>query len=144
MMPPAVAEAAYATPPPVTRHRMISGESGMGTAQRTGGLRPGRAATFAISIGIISGMKTTIDAAGRLVIPKALRRQAGIEPGMPLDVRVKDGHIEIEPSMAHIELERRGRFLVAVSDMEAPPLTNDQVEDIRETLRQERARDGQT
>jgi AbrB family looped-hinge helix DNA binding protein len=95
------------------------------------------------NVGILSGMKTTIDSAGRLVIPKALRRQAGIEPGMPLDVRVKDGHIEIEPSMAHIELERRGRFLVAVPDMEAPPLTNDEVEDIRETLRQERARDNQ-
>jgi AbrB family looped-hinge helix DNA binding protein len=42
-------------------------------------------------------MKTTVDAAGRLVIPKEVRRQAGIEPGMTLDVRWKDGKSEIEP-----------------------------------------------
>jgi hypothetical protein len=29
---------------------------------------------------LINGMKTTIDSAGRLVISRELRRQAGIEP----------------------------------------------------------------
>jgi len=32
-------------------------------------------------------MKTTIDHAGRLVIPKDIRRESGIKPGMPLEIR---------------------------------------------------------
>ncbi|NGZ09723.1 MAG: hypothetical protein CV088_10105 [Nitrospira sp. LK70] len=32
-------------------------------------------------------MKTTIDSAGRLVIPKALRREAGPQPGSTLEIR---------------------------------------------------------
>ncbi|MFL5395469.1 MAG: AbrB/MazE/SpoVT family DNA-binding domain-containing protein, partial [Myxococcales bacterium] len=35
-------------------------------------------------------MKSTIDSAGRLVIPRDLRRAAGIEPGMSLELRVED------------------------------------------------------
>jgi AbrB family looped-hinge helix DNA binding protein len=42
-------------------------------------------------------MKTTIDAAGRLVIPKQIGEKASLKPGMALDVRVRDGVIEIEP-----------------------------------------------
>ncbi len=44
-------------------------------------------------------MKTTIDAAGRLVIPKKIREEAGLKPGTALDVRVRDGVIEIEPEL---------------------------------------------
>ena len=36
---------------------------------------------------MISGMKTTIDAAGRLVVPKALRQALGLKPGQVLEVR---------------------------------------------------------
>ncbi|HZS92352.1 MAG TPA: AbrB/MazE/SpoVT family DNA-binding domain-containing protein, partial [Chloroflexota bacterium] len=43
-------------------------------------------------------MKTTMDAAGRLVIPREIRRQAGLQPGMPVEVRWHDGRIEIEPA----------------------------------------------
>ena len=37
--------------------------------------------------GIFCIVKTTIDHAGRLVIPKDIRRESEIKPGMPLDVR---------------------------------------------------------
>jgi AbrB family looped-hinge helix DNA binding protein len=54
-----------------------------------------------------------MDHAGRLVIPAEVRREAAIEPGMPLDVRWRDGVIEIEPRPIAVSLERRGRLLVA-------------------------------
>ena len=50
-------------------------------------------------------MKTTIDKAGRVVIPKKIRDAAGIEPGMELDVRLCDGRVEIEPAAANIDRE---------------------------------------
>jgi bifunctional DNA-binding transcriptional regulator/antitoxin component of YhaV-PrlF toxin-antitoxin module len=37
------------------------------------------------------------DAAGRLVIPAEIKRAAALEPGVPLEVRWRDGVIEIEP-----------------------------------------------
>ena len=40
-------------------------------------------------------MITTMDSAGRLVIPSDIRREAALEPGMPLEVRTRDGVIEI-------------------------------------------------
>jgi AbrB family looped-hinge helix DNA binding protein len=43
-------------------------------------------------------MKTTIDHAGRLVIPKDIRRESGIKPGMPLEVRWEKGAIAITPA----------------------------------------------
>jgi AbrB family looped-hinge helix DNA binding protein len=54
-----------------------------------------------------------MDPAGRLVIPAEVRREAAIEPGTPLDVRWRDGVIEIEPRPTAVSLERRGRLLVA-------------------------------
>jgi len=56
-------------------------------------------------------MKTTIDAAGRIVIPKKLREQAGLQAGMELEVRCRDGRIEVEPTTPGYHMERRGRFL---------------------------------
>ncbi len=87
-------------------------------------------------------MKTTIDSAGRLVIPKEIRRQAGLRPGMSLDVRCQDGRIEIEPALAPIRLVRKGRFLVAVPETEGELLTAETVEEIREQLAQERGLPG--
>jgi AbrB family looped-hinge helix DNA binding protein len=62
---------------------------------------------------MIHTMITTMDAAGRLVIPSEIRREAALEPGTPLDVRCRDGVIEIEPQPLAITLERKGRLLVA-------------------------------
>ena len=83
-------------------------------------------------------MTATMDAAGRLVIPREARRQAGLEPGMPLDVRVRDGRVEIEPAPLDVRVERRGRFHVAVPKTPTSVLTNDVVERTRRILRHER------
>ena len=85
-------------------------------------------------------MKTTIDSAGRLVIPMEIRRQVGIKPGMSLDVRAAEGRIEIEPSPLEIKLERRGRLLVAVPQEPVPTLTDKIVHETRRKLRHERGR----
>ena len=84
-------------------------------------------------------MKTTIDNAGRLVIPKEIRRLAHIAPGMPLEIRWQDGHIEIEPAPAQVNLQRRGRLLVAVPQHEAEALTPELVEKTRDALTDERS-----
>ncbi|HYI14773.1 MAG TPA: AbrB/MazE/SpoVT family DNA-binding domain-containing protein [Thermomicrobiales bacterium] len=84
-------------------------------------------------------MKTTIDAAGRLVIPKEIRRQAGLRPGTQLEVRWHDGRIEIEPAAMPVRLERRGRLLVAVSEAQVEELTVETVEEAREALACERS-----
>lgn len=89
--------------------------------------------------GKFSAMKTTIDAAGRMVIPKEIRQEAGLKPGMPLDVRWRDGCIEIEPAPLPVKLVRRGHLLVAVPQKEVAPLTGETVEHTRKTLRRERA-----
>jgi AbrB family looped-hinge helix DNA binding protein len=81
--------------------------------------------------------RTTIDGAGRLVIPSDVRRAAGIRPGTLLDVRYRDGHIEIEPAPLPVRLERRGRWLVAVPEEPeeaVPPLTVETVEQTRQAL----------
>jgi len=84
-------------------------------------------------------MKTTIDPAGRLVIPKQIRQEAGLRPGMPLDVRWRAGRIEIEPAPLPVKLVRKGRLLVAVPDKDVAGLSTDTVERTRQTLRRERS-----
>jgi AbrB family looped-hinge helix DNA binding protein len=90
--------------------------------------------------GILYGMKTTIDHAGRLVIPKEIRRESGIEPGMPLEIRWEKGSIAITPAPLPVKLQRRERLLVAVPASNTPPLTSEAIERTRRTLRKERSR----
>ena len=76
-------------------------------------------------------MKTTIDAAGRIVVPKSIRQSLDLKPGQSLDIRVGDGRIEIEVSSTPMTLQKRGKDVVAVPQCELPTLTADVV---RETL----------
>ncbi len=85
-------------------------------------------------------MTTTIDAAGRLVIPVPIRREAALEPGMPLDVRLRDGIIEIEPQPIPVALERRGRLLVATPRVKVRPLASATVERTRREISTRRGR----
>ena len=81
-------------------------------------------------------MKTTIDGAGRLVIPKGVRQAAGLRAGMSLEVRYRDGRIEIQPQPAKVEISVQGG--VAVASAELPQLTHEDVEEARARLRDER------
>jgi AbrB family looped-hinge helix DNA binding protein len=83
-------------------------------------------------------MKTTIDRAGRLVVPKRIRDAAGITPGAELEIRVADGRIEIEPAPLEVKLVKRGSLTVAVPRRAVPPLTEDVVRETVERLRRRR------
>ena len=80
-------------------------------------------------------MKSTIDSAGRIVVPKALREALGLKPGQPLEIRAGDGRLEIEVAPTPVQLKKRGRGVIAVPEDELPPLTAEQV---RETLERTR------
>jgi AbrB family looped-hinge helix DNA binding protein len=80
-------------------------------------------------------MKTTIDRAGRLVVPKKIREAAGILPGSELTIRVVDGRIEIEPAPLEVRLVKRGSLTVAVPRKRVTPLTPEAVERTLDQLR---------
>jgi bifunctional DNA-binding transcriptional regulator/antitoxin component of YhaV-PrlF toxin-antitoxin module len=68
-------------------------------------------------------MGSTIDAAGRLVVPKPLRDQLGFAPGMELDA--VDGRLEVTiPSRVGVE---KGPHGIRVAASAADRLTVEQV-----------------
>lgn len=79
----------------------------------------------------------TIDRVGRLVIPKEIREQAGIEAGVPLVVTCREGRIELEPRRRPVRIVKRGRLQVAISVEEAEPLTRETVRRAQERSRSE-------
>lgn len=80
-------------------------------------------------------MITTIDAAGRLVLPKAIRDRAQLAPGAPIEVRVVDGRVELQPAPAQVTIEKRGGVWVAAPAGTVPILTQDQVDATVEVIR---------
>jgi AbrB family looped-hinge helix DNA binding protein len=80
-------------------------------------------------------MLTTIDSGGRVVIPKALRDRLGLEPGGAVELRERDGTIELEPAATPMRLRRTRHGITAVPDTELPPLTD---EIVRATLERTR------
>lgn len=58
-------------------------------------------------------MKTTIDKAGRVVIPAGIRDRAGIQPGNTLEVLHDETGIRLVRAVPGPQLVRRGGRLVA-------------------------------
>lgn len=58
-------------------------------------------------------MRTTIDKAGRVVIPAAVRDRAGLTPGTALEITLDDTGIRIERVAPGPRLVKVGRRLVA-------------------------------
>jgi AbrB family looped-hinge helix DNA binding protein len=86
-------------------------------------------------------MKTTIDGAGRVVVPKAVRDACGLRPGSEVEVRAVEGRVEIEPSPIEVALERRGRLVVAVPRAPVRKLTQVEVDAALEEVRGSRSGD---
>lgn len=76
-------------------------------------------------------MRTTIDSAGRIVIPKAIREELALYGGEEVELNAIDGRIEIEVPPTPMHYEKRGRVYVAIPAVPVPPLT---AELVRETL----------
>jgi len=78
-------------------------------------------------------MQTTIDKAGRLVIPKELRDAIGMQPG-PVDVTIEGAALRIEvPATGHT-VRKRGR-LVITSPPDTPRTTDEDVIRLRDADR---------
>ena len=73
-------------------------------------------------------MTSTIDKAGRIVIPKAIRDAARLKPGTRVQFRVDSGRVEIEPVPLEVTLEQRGPLVVAVPSQDLPALKASTVE----------------
>ena len=80
-------------------------------------------------------MRTTIDKAGRIVVPKAIRQELALYGGQELEVTARDGRLEIEVPPTPMHLEERGGLLVAVSNEPLPPLTQVLVRETLERIR---------
>lgn len=76
-----------------------------------------------------------MDSAGRLVLPKTIRDRAQLTPGTPIEVRVVDGRVELEPAFARVRVEKRNGFWVAEPVDAAPVLTQDEVDATVDALR---------
>lgn len=83
-------------------------------------------------------MKTTIDSAGRIVVPKAIREAASLEDGTELDIRMMGDHIRIEPVPLEVKLTKKGKFVVAIPKTSPGKLTREDVEETRRTVLQQR------
>ena len=68
-------------------------------------------------------MRTTIDKAGRVVIPASIRERAGFEPGATLEIAVDEFGVRLARVAEGPRLVKIGRRLVArpTVDVEARP-----------------------
>lgn len=80
-------------------------------------------------------MISTIDAAGRVVIPRAIRSQLGWEGGEEIEILEGDGIVEIRPVPTKMTLVETGDGLVAIPERELPQLTGDIVAKTRDATR---------
>ncbi len=80
-------------------------------------------------------MKTTIDQAGRIVVPKPLRDLIGLKAGQEVEVSAVDGRLEIAVSPTPMQLEDRAGIAVAVPGVDLPELTQEMVRETLEQLR---------
>lgn len=77
-------------------------------------------------------MRTTIDKAGRIVIPRQLREQVGLMPG-EVDVVVDGAGVRIEPvALDGVEARGNGRLVIPSA---GEVLTDDDVTSLRDADR---------
>ncbi|HLS33482.1 MAG TPA: AbrB/MazE/SpoVT family DNA-binding domain-containing protein [Brevibacterium sp.] len=80
-------------------------------------------------------MRTTIDAAGRIVVPKPVRDAMGLTAGRAIDVVYTDGRIEIDLAPADVTIDADEEIPRLVSTEKLERLTDEQVRDVLEATR---------
>jgi AbrB family looped-hinge helix DNA binding protein len=73
-------------------------------------------------------MRTTIDKAGRLVVPKALRDRLGLMPG-EVEITADGATLRVEPVFDDSLVERDGRLFIPPSDSS---VTDELVRELRD------------
>jgi AbrB family looped-hinge helix DNA binding protein len=77
-----------------------------------------------------------MDAAGRVVVPRAIRRELGLEGPLEVEITARDGRIVIEPATLHTKLVRRGKRLWVLEPQEPTPvLTSGETRETLEAVR---------
>lgn len=80
-------------------------------------------------------MRTTIDGAGRVVIPKAVRDAMGLSAGREIDIAYVDGRIEIELPTMDVEVDTSGTLPVIRPQSSVPTMDPDVVRQTLEAVR---------
>ncbi len=68
-------------------------------------------------------MRVAIDGVGRLVIPKTLREELGVDGPTDLELIATDGRLELTVADVSARVEERGGFSVIVTDQPMEPLS---------------------
>jgi AbrB family looped-hinge helix DNA binding protein len=84
--------------------------------------------------GTFNGMKTTIDGAGRVVIPKGLREALSLNGGDEIEVTLAGDRIELSPAPRQVQL-RRGPCGILTAELNIP---EHGPEEVREALERTR------
>jgi AbrB family looped-hinge helix DNA binding protein len=80
-------------------------------------------------------MRVAIDGVGRVVIPKPMREELGIDGPTELELTERDGCLELSVPYMKAHLEDRDGFTVIVPDEPVPPMTTEMVREAIERSR---------
>jgi AbrB family looped-hinge helix DNA binding protein len=80
-------------------------------------------------------MRVAIDKVGRIVIPKSMRDELGIDGPTELELTEHDGKLELTVPYIKAHLEDRDGHTVIVPDEPVPPLTTELVREVLERVR---------
>jgi AbrB family looped-hinge helix DNA binding protein len=85
-----------------------------------------------MAFGIINGMRVTIDAAGRIVVPKPLRDRLRLREGSTLEIEENASSFLLRPVTQSPVIELRDGLLVYVGEVPRSVRQDKLVEDLRE------------
>lgn len=80
-------------------------------------------------------MHATIDAGGRVVVPKDIRERLGLLPGTQVELTEIDGALEINPVVTPMSVAERDGVIVLESERTMPTLTAEQARAVQEATR---------